>query len=151
METANKIFINRKFNCSASQLFDWLVKPSLIVQWFGPKHLSIGAVQTDLQLGGNYSIELLKPNDQNFFIKGKYIEINAPDLLVFTFQYIGLSIAPPNSIVKIKIEELNQNESLLTLTQDFEHTPSDMDSRTKAWEHMFLILANQINEEVKKS
>ena len=144
METANKIFINRKFNCSASQLFDWLVQPSLIAQWFGPKHLSTGEVQTDIQVGGDYSIELKKSNDQNFFIEGTYIEINAPDLLVFTLHYQGLASPPPSSTVKIKLEGLNPNQSLLTLNQDFEHTPSDMDSRTKAWEHMFQLLANLV-------
>ena len=146
METANKIFINRKFNCSVSQLFEWLVQPSLIAKWFGPKHLSTGDVQTDLQVGGDYSIELLKPDRQNFFIKGKYIEINVPNLVVFTLHYEGLPSPPPNSIVKIKLEELIQNQSLLTLTQDFEHTPSDMSSRTKAWEHMFQVLTNLVDK-----
>ena len=136
METVNKIIVSRKFNCPPAELFDWLIQPGLIVQWFGPKHLSIGAVQTDIRVDGNYSIELINADQKSFYIKGKYIEISKPAYLVFTFQYFGLPSAPPDSLVKIKLEKIAQNQSLLTLIQDFKHTPSDMDSRTKAWEQM---------------
>jgi len=136
METVNKIVVSRKFNCPPAELFDWLIRPALIAQWFGPKHLSIGAVKTDIRVGGNYTIELLNSAAKSFFIKGKYIEISKPYRLVFTFHYFGLPSAPPDSFVKIKLETIAQNQSLLTLSQDFKHKPSDMDSRTNAWEHM---------------
>jgi len=55
-----------------------------------------------------------------------------------------LASSPPNSIVIIKLEKLAQNQSLLSFTQDFEQIPLDMESRTKAWEHMFQKMANQI-------
>ena len=144
METYNKVFVSRRFNCSKSELFDWLVQPELITRWFGPKQLSIGSVQTDIRIGGKYSIELKKSGDENFFIEGEYVEVNVPDELAFTFQYRGLAASPPKSIVKIKLEELAENKSLLSLTQDFEFTPSDINSRTKSWEHMFQTLEQQI-------
>lgn len=144
METYNKVFVSRRFNCSKLELFDWLVQPELITRWFGPKQLSIGSVQTDIRIGGKYSIELKKSGDEIFFIEGEYVEINPPDTLAFTFQYRGLSASPPKSIVKIKLEKLDQDKSLLSLTQDFEYTPSDIDSRTKSWEHMFHTLEQQI-------
>ena len=48
---------------------------------------------------------------------------------------------PPKSIVKIRLEELSGTESELSLVQDFEYTPSDIDSREEAWNHMFSELA----------
>lgn len=145
MEMPNKIFINRRFKCSKSELFDWLVQPDLITKWFGPKHLSIGTVKMDVRIGGKYSFELKKSHDQNFFIEGKYIEVNTPDALVFTLEYRGLTASPPKSIVKIKFKELSGNESFLSLTQDFELIPSDMSKRAKAWEYMLQTLEEQIN------
>ncbi len=145
METLNKIFINRRFNCSATVLFSWLVQPQLIAKWFGPKNFSIGRVQIDLRVGGKYSIELKKSENQNFFIEGEYIEINDPKNITFSFQYKGLLSAPPKSIIKIMLEEITQDESLLSLIQDFEFTPSDMDQRTKSWEYMLQVLGEQIS------
>ena len=136
MQTANSVFVTRKFNCSASELFDWLVQPNLVAKWFGPKHLSVGKVQTDIRVGGKYSIELKRSDGQSFFIEGRYYEINAPSSLTFSLHYEGVESAPPNSTVKIKLVEITQNESLLSLVQEFEYTPADMEGRTKAWEHM---------------
>ena len=137
VETLNKIYINRKFNCPPEQLFDWLVQPQLIAQWFGPELLSVGEVETDLRIGGHYSIELQKPNDQSFFIKGEYVEIKKPVLLSFTFIYDGLPSCPPNSIVNIHIEEFANGQSQLTLSQEFMVIPTDMAKRTEAWNTMF--------------
>ena len=55
METYNKVFVSRRFNCSKSELFDWLVRPELITKWFGPKQLSIGSVQTGKVSDGSHS------------------------------------------------------------------------------------------------
>jgi len=144
MEVANKIFINRKFNCSSTELFDWLVRPELIAKWSGPKHLSVGMVESDLRIGGKYSIELIKSDDQNFFIEGKYIELKEPTKLVFSFRYRGLPSQPPDSIVKITIKSTSDSEAHLFLVQDFVTVPADMENRTKSWEYMFGVLEEEI-------
>lgn len=148
MNSQHKVFVNRTFNCSVSELFNWLVMAELIIQWFGPKQISIVKVSTDVRVGGKYSIELKKRDTQNFFIIGEYIKINAPYELDFSFQYKGLSNTPPNSIVKIKLEEVTPNESHLSLIQKFESLPSDMDNRTKGWQHMFSMLADRIETSI---
>ena len=143
MMTLNKIVITRKFQCGPKELFNWLVQPELVARWFGPKHFLIGTVHTDLRVGGHYSIELKSANHP-FFIEGEYLEIEAPNKLVFSFQYRGLSSRPPDSIVRITIEEETENESLLSLTQDFVSAPSDMEKRTESWEYMVSILSKHI-------
>ncbi len=144
MEVANKIFINRKFNCLATELFDWLVRPELIAKWFGPKHLSVGIVKTNLRIGGKYSIELKKSDDKSFFIEGEYIEIDAPNKLIFSFRYRGLPFQPPDSIVKIDIKSISDSETHLSLVQDFVTVPSDIENRTRSWEYMFGVLEEGI-------
>lgn len=146
METANTIYINRKFNCPKLELFEWLTKPQLIAQWFGPKRLSVGHVQTDLKIGGEYRIELLKADGQHFFILGAYQKISRPDQLVFSFKYEGLSSAPPESLVKITIEEITPKQSHLYLMQEFKTIPTDMESRTAAWNAMFSELENKFKK-----
>ncbi|MGI9542370.1 MAG: SRPBCC family protein [Cyclobacteriaceae bacterium] len=150
MQSGNSVFVSRRFNCSVGELFDWLVQPRLIAQWFGPKLWSVKRVHTDIRVGGRYSIELTKPDNQNFFIEGEYSEINAPYSISFTLMYIGLSSTPPKSVVKIKLEGITPNESLLTLTQEFEHLPSDLEHRTKAWEHMLKMLSKLLHPSARQ-
>ena len=144
MKATNRVYVRRKFNCSVSELFDWLVKPDLIVKWFGPEHLTVGRVQTDVQVGGQYSIELKSARTASFFIRGEYLEIRAPELLTFSFEYGGLPSAPPKSTVKIRLEQIAERESFLSLTQYFDTIPSDMVRRTKTWVHMLRILDENI-------
>lgn len=136
MNHPNKVYINRQFNCSAADLFRWLVEPQLIAQWFGPKHLTVGQIKAQLEIGVQFSIELKKPNGQHFFLEGEYLEIQPPAFLSFSFHYSGLSPAPPDSIVKIQLEELSPHKSQLLLIQEFESVPQDMPSRTAAWQQM---------------
>ena len=145
METRNKVFVKRNFACSVSDLFNWLVQPELIAKWFGPKHYQVGVVYTDLQVGGRYSIELKKSDRQNFTVEGEYLEVNAPHNLSFTFQYKGLPSRSPKSVVKIQIAEVTPQESSLSLVQDFEWVPSNMEARTEAWEYMLQLLDDNIS------
>ena len=140
----DSIYISRRFNCTVHTLFKWLSEPELICQWFGPKHLKVVAVTTDLKIGGAYRIQLLKPDGVIFSIEGVYIEINEPSKLVFSFAYKGMSNTPPDSIVKIILNKVDSNNSNLSLIQSFESTPKDLYNRTKAWEIMFKRLKGKL-------
>lgn len=137
MGTTNKVYVNRVFNCSVHELYNWLVTPDLLMQWFGPKNVSVGAVQMDLRIGGQFSIELLRLDATNFFIEGEFIEIDNPKLLSYSSKYKGLNPSPPEGIVTFKLEKISENETKLYLMQELESIPHDMDTRTAAWEHMF--------------
>ena len=145
MTTTNRVYIKRTFNCSTQELFNWMVQPNLLAKWFGPKHLSAGIIESDLKIGGNYRIELLKDQGNAFFIEGQYLEIDEPSKLVFSFKYTGLPHRPPDSIIKIIIEEIESSVSKLSLVQKFELIPSDMENRLRAWENMF----EKLNKEIK--
>ena len=145
MTTQNKIYVNRKFNCAQSTLFEWLTNPQLIAQWFGPKQLTIGKVESDVQIGGNYSIELQKPNGQNIYIEGEYLELNSPENLTYTFVYRGMPTPPPDSTVKIILESISEKETQLNLIQEFVVAPSNMENRTENWNRMFTLLNEKVS------
>lgn len=144
METVNKIYIKRDFACNPNELFRYLIQPDLIAKWFGPKHTVVGAVSMDVRVNGSYSIELIKPDNKNFFIVGSYIEIDKPSRLVFSFQYQGLPSSPPESRVEITIKADGSGNSKLLLTQQFEVMPADMENRTVAWNNMLTKLGSLI-------
>ncbi|PCJ65292.1 MAG: hypothetical protein COA58_10565 [Bacteroidetes bacterium] len=151
MTATNSVYINRTFNCSAQQLFHWMVKPELLAKWFGPNHLTAGVVESDLQVGGKYRIELLKDSGRAFFIEGQYLEIDEPFKLVFSFSYVGLPTTPPDSVVTIIIDKIEPSVSKLSFIQKFELTPTDMENRSNTWEKMLEKLNTQIRKSTVKN
>ncbi len=144
MKVQNNIYLNRRFNCPASELFEWLVQAELIAKWFGPQGFSVKTAQTAVAVGGKYSIELVKHDQTGFTVKGEYIKVNRPRNLEFSLYYEGLANKPPKSIVSIQLIELSPRESELIFSQKFEFTPSDIENRAAAWEYMFGVLKEQI-------
>ena len=140
-----KIFIARKFDCVVKELFLWFTDPVLLCKWFGPKHLQTRKVEMNFHVGGYYRIELLKPNGDHFHIEGEYLEIKEPKRLVFSFHYTGLPQPPPDSKVTIFFEEENDKTSQLTLIQEFEVQPKEIENKTHNWEYMFSILQSVLN------
>ena len=134
------MYLNRVFNCSVEALFQWMVDPVLLAQWFGPKHLAVGQIENVLEEGGPYRIELRKVNENSFFIEGEYLKIKKPHQLVFSYHYRGLKNPPPDSIVEISLLPLGDKQTKLSLIQRFSSVPLDLDTRTQAWEYMFSIL-----------
>ncbi len=147
----HKVFINRTFNCSVHDLFQWLIEPKLIAMWFGPKNLTVGAVESNPVVSGEYSIELIKPDGSHFFIKGEYIEIDKPSKLAFSFNYIGLKNAAPESVVHMNLEAVTNEKSSLSFVQQFELEPHDMETRTETWNMMFGKLSELAEQNVIKN
>ncbi len=139
----NKVFIQRKFKCSAATLFDWMIRAELIAQWFGPKNWTVGEVVIEPKTGGKYSIEL-RNNDKYFFVVGEYKEIKAPHTLVFSLEYRDYHLNPPYSIVNINIRALSENESMLSFIQDFETIPDDFEKRAEAWKYMLQKIGEKV-------
>ena len=80
---------------------------------------------------------MAKPPDPSFFISGHYLEIEIPCNLTFTFRYTGVRNTPPDSVVKITWQKLDENTTTLFLEQEFASEPTDLKKRNLAWEYMF--------------
>ena len=137
----NKVYLKRTFNCSPETLFKWLVEPELIVQWFGPKDTTAGAVATDVRLNGRFSIELTRDGGQAFTVVGQYSTLEPPHRLGFSFGYQGID-GPESEISMILTSQ--GKTTTLQFTQSFETPPPNMEGRTVAWNAMFALMGAQI-------
>ncbi|MEP1093464.1 MAG: SRPBCC domain-containing protein [Cyclobacteriaceae bacterium] len=137
MASENKVYLQHSFKCDQETLFDWLTKPELIGQWFGPEGFSTGNVQCELVEGGAYSIELIKVKVPRFTVQGEYIEIRRPIRLRFSYRYLGLENPPPPSIVRFDLMRTTPDQTELSMVQEFEIETPDFATRSKAWVFMF--------------
>jgi len=140
----NTVYLQREFACEVEELYQWLTQPQLIAQWFGPEQLTVTNVTNSIVKGGAYSIELLKPSGQTFYIEGRYLDLEKPSLIEFSLHYRDASSLPPDSVVTIQLGSTSPGKSSLKLKQVFELEPADMASRTRGWEHMLGVLESLV-------
>ena len=134
----DKVYLTRQFDHSPEVIFRALTTPGFIVQWFGPPNTKTHKATVDLWPGGRYVFELTPTSEQgvSFTIEGEYRETNAPFVLTFTLNYVGLPNPVGESLVSIRLSPITKNRTELLLKQEFSETPANIETRTQAWEAM---------------
>lgn len=146
MTNENKVYVQRIFECDQVTLFEWLTKPNLIAQWFGPEDFTVGKISCNLVEGGSYSIELNKGSSLSFTVFGRYLEIVSPTFLKFSYDYIGLE-GRPSSVISFRLDDAGPGRTDLSMVQEFESKTPDFETRTKAWNFMFARLWNLLSND----
>lgn len=146
MMDQHKVYVNRTFACPAEELYKYLTQPNLFAQWFGPKKLTVGQAQMDVQIGGSYDIQMMHPDGTHFFIHGQYLDMIPARSLRFSMNYRGANMSPPPSIIDIRFTALGPDTTELSLTQGFDKMPTDYAERTVVWGNMLALLAQLVQE-----
>ena len=72
------------FDASPERVFKaWTNKKDLI-SWYGPEGFTVPFCEMDVRVGGAWRACIKSPKGEEYWMQGKYIEINSPSRLVFT-------------------------------------------------------------------
>lgn len=69
------------------RVFTAFVDPAQLATWWGPTGFSAPAVELDVSVGGAYRITMQPPQGEPFHLRGRYLEIDPPRRLVFSFEW----------------------------------------------------------------
>jgi uncharacterized protein YndB with AHSA1/START domain len=138
-----EVRVTRYFEASTERVFDaWLV-PRMLGQWmFGPRVRDENVVRLDVdpRVGGSFSLKVDR-NGELVDHVGRYLEIERPHRLVFTWAVKGDSDDAPSE-VHIDIEA-SSSGCVLTLTHRMDAKWSDYADRTRdGWTTMLDALAD---------
>jgi len=86
----HEIVISRTFNAPRELVFKTMTDPNLIPQWWGPKNLTTAVDKMDVKMGGVWRYVQRDANGNEYGFRGVYHQINAPERLVFTFEWEGM-------------------------------------------------------------
>ena len=144
MDSTATVTVRRRFAAPAERVFDAWLDPEMIGQWmFGPnlREEEIVSLTVDPQVGGRFSF-LVRRQGKELDHVGKYLEIDRPRRLVFTWGIAGISVDETD--VTIEIVPLDAGCEL-TLTHRKVWT--DYAERTEAgWTTMVGVLAKLLGE-----
>ena len=80
--------IDRKLPATPEEVFDAWTDPAMMRQFMAPGNVQRTRVKADVRVGGEFEIVMEKP-DKEIDHHGKYIEIDRPRKLVFTWRSVN--------------------------------------------------------------
>ena len=105
--------IVREFDAPPDKVFRAHTDPDLIVQWLGPRDLTMSIDHYDCRTGGSYRY-LHSRGDDQFGFHGSFHEVRPNELIVQTFCFEGF----PDQVAleKLVLEDLGDGRTRLTAT-----------------------------------
>jgi len=105
--------IVREFDAPPEKVFRAHTDPDLIVQWLGPRDLTMTIDHYDCRTGGSYRYIHARGDDE-FGFHGSFHEVRPNELIVQTFTFEGM----PDGVAleKMVLEDLGNGRTRLTAT-----------------------------------
>jgi uncharacterized protein YndB with AHSA1/START domain len=140
-----KVVVTHRFSASSERVFDAWLDPEMIGKWmFSPTLLEqeVVSISLDPRVGGSFSFVVRRQDNEIDHI-GKYLEIDRPRRLVFTWWIRQDSVDSSRVMVDIVAQGTG---SEITLTHELDPAWADYESRTRdSWTKMLQVLDNTLS------
>ena len=78
---------NPDFRCTAQLVWQAWTEPERVKKWWGPKTFTAPVIKIDFRVGGEYLYCMRSPDGKDYWSKGTYREIVAPERIVLTDSF----------------------------------------------------------------
>jgi len=79
--------LSRTFEAPPERLWQAWTEPQALMQWLGPRGISVVEADLDLRAGGAYRIVMRNSDGDRIHVFGNYVEVAAPEKLAFTLTF----------------------------------------------------------------
>jgi len=113
------IQLQRRFRASPERIFNAWTQQTALREWWCPPGWTAGEIEIDLCVGGTYRIAMSRSGTvgAGVSVSGRFVEIQPPNRLVYTWQWEGAFTAMPETLVTLELQG-SSNETLLTIRHD---------------------------------
>ena len=125
--------INRRINAAPAKIYAAWTDPEKIIGWFGvPAKLKPGTLQaeTELRVGGRYSISFEAVDGEHFQVGGVYREVVRNERLVFSWAWHSTPERESQVTISLKPDGTG---ALLTLHHEQLFNEAARDGHEKGW------------------
>jgi hypothetical protein len=142
MNPANSTTLNvRRFIAAPrARVFAAFTNPDDYAQWIGPGPCKCVRMKLDARQGGSFDLRMKTFDGSEVDLRGEYLEVRAPERLVFTWQWIGEGWDKNVSQVTIDFLELDGGTDV-QLTHERLPNATSRDHHTHGWTGCFQKLA----------
>jgi uncharacterized protein YndB with AHSA1/START domain len=82
-----ELVVTRVFDAPRDLVWKVWSDPAHLVHWWGPRDFTTPSLAVDFRAGGGYRACIRSPEGRDYWMRGSYWEIEAPERLVFTFAW----------------------------------------------------------------
>ncbi len=84
---SGELVITRTFDAPRERVFEAWTECDRFMRWWGPKGFTSPSCRMDVRVGGEYLSSMRSPDGHEYWSKGRYREIDAPEKLVVTDSF----------------------------------------------------------------
>ncbi|GAO41032.1 SRPBCC family protein [Flavihumibacter petaseus] len=85
-----ELFVVREFDAPREKVYRAFTDPKLVVQWLGPKNMTMTIDYYDCTTGGKYRYIHTDPNGNAYGFNGVVHEATEPERVIQTFEFEGM-------------------------------------------------------------
>lgn len=126
-----ELFVIREFNAPRDMVFKAYTDPKLLVQWMGPKDLTMKIEKMEVKSGGSYRYTYGNSSGNEFGFHGVVHEVLKPQRVIQTFEFEGLPESGHVVMETTKFEELAGDKTRVT-TQSVFQSVADRDGMVQS-------------------
>jgi len=153
------LIITRLFDAPRILVWEAWTVPERVMHWWGPRGFTSPVSRIDLRVGGEYLSCMRSPDGKDYWSKGFYREIVAPERLVMTdsfadekgnivqASYYGMSKDFPLELLITVVFEEHDGKTKLTLRHTGMPAGPDGEGAQQGWNESFDKLAEYLETE----
>ena len=100
-------------------VFRACTEPGELAKWWGPKGFTSPSVELDLRVGGSYRIAMQPPEGELFHLSGEFREVDAPNRLVYTFNWEEPDPEDRETVVTMSFVDLGESTEVVLVHEGF--------------------------------
>ena len=142
--TERDVSITGIFHAPRERVFAAWTEAEHARHWWAPRHFAVTACSLDLRPGGSWRARMESPDWGALWIGGEYLEVAAPERLVFTFATDDLYGKPgPETLVTVTFTELG-GSTMFTFSQGPFADEETRLGHEHGWASAFDVLADHL-------
>ena len=122
----------RRIEARPSIVFDALITPEGIAQWWGPDDGPVLVAETDPRVGGRFRVRFRMLDGSEHECSGEYLEVVKPERLRMSWRWTGGAEDPGESHLAFTLRAVARGTEL-TLTHSRLHDEETRRSHEEGW------------------
>jgi uncharacterized protein YndB with AHSA1/START domain len=132
------IRLERRFNAPAKAVFDTWTSAELLRRWWpAGADWDTPIAEVDPRVGGELRLVMRSPKGDEFGGSGRYLEIDPPKRLVFTWSWDGHEGHEGTQLVEVELRELQDGKTTVILTNRGLGDEESRRAHREGWEASF--------------
>lgn len=115
-----EIIITREFDAARDLVFKAYTDPELYKQWVGPRDLAMEIHEFEPKNGGSWSYTSSDTNGNEYGFRGVNHLVDAPSMIIGTFEFLGLPEKGHVALETARFEELPDNRTRVVAQSVFQ-------------------------------